>query len=210
MPYTNYVLKLIMGGNGGVGKTTMLHKYIKGKFKENMAVTIGLNFFIKRVKLKSKIYTLQMWDFGGQDRFRFLHERYVAGANVGVLLFDLTRLSSLENIPFWERMFRSEDNSLPLILIGTKYDLIEEERYPEVKEVQVLKIAEKCKIEKESYIKTSSKTGFNLNKVFTIATELAVEHLKTKVPRFLDLKRMPNSKNSFTVSDSDLQSRKEC
>lgn len=167
-----------MGGNGGVGKTTMLHKYTKGIFMENMIMTIGLDFFVKELSFNSSHCKLQIWDLGGQKRFRFLHESHVNGADVGLLLFDLTSLFSLENIPYWADMFRSRNNKLPLILVGTKHDLINEMYYPGVQDDQVFNMAEMCDIKKEYYIKASSKTGYNVNNVFRLVFELALRQMQ--------------------------------
>ena len=169
-----------MGGDGGVGKTTMLHKYIYGIFMESMNMTIGLDFFVKKLSYDSSYCTLQIWDLGGQERFGFLHDRYVDGAHMGVLLFDLTRRYTLESIPYWVQMLRSLDDKLPLIIIGTKYDLIEENDYLEIEEAHVFEIAKMCNIKKEYYLKSSSKTGFNLNKVFRLIAELAIANIQAK------------------------------
>ena len=177
---TNYIFKVIMGGNGGVGKSTMLYKYTKGIFMEKMNMTIGLDFFVKKFSFDSTTCTLQIWDLGGQERFRFLHNTYVNGANVGMLLFDLTSINSLENVPYWANMFRSMDDTLPLILVGTKHDLINGNYYAGVQEDQVFRIAEMCEIKKEYYMKASSKTGLNVSNVFRLAFELAIDHSQKK------------------------------
>ena len=177
---TNYIFKVIMGGNGGVGKSTMLYKYTKGIFMEKMSMTIGLDFFVKKLSFDSSTCTLQIWDLGGQERFRFLHDTYVNGANVGMLLFDLTSIRSLENIPYWANMFRSMDDTLPLILVGTKHDLINGNYYAGVQEDQVFRIADMCEIKKEYYMKASSKTGLNVSNVFRLAFELAIDHSQKK------------------------------
>ena len=169
-----------MGGDGGVGKTTMLHKYVKGIFIESLQMTIGLDFFLKKMSIDAKNFTLQIWDFSGQERFRFLHDSYVNGADVGVLLFDLTRTFSLKNIPYWANILRSMDYQLPLILVGTKYDLITEKNYAEVDETQVFEFAEMSNIRKEHYIKTSAKTGLNVDKVFNLVVELATEKIQKR------------------------------
>ena len=180
MSSTNHIYKIIMGGDGGVGKTTMLHKYVKGIFIESLQMTIGLDFFLKKMSIDATNFTLQIWDFSGQDRFRFLHGSYVNGADVGLLLFDLTRMFSLKNIPYWVNILRSMDNKLPLILVGTKYDLITEQNHAEVEKEQIFEIAEMCNIKKEYYIKISSKYGFNINKVFSLVVDLAMEHIQKK------------------------------
>lgn len=175
---TNHIHKIIIAGDGGVGKTTMLHKYVEGIFIEGLQMTIGLDFFLKKMSIDSKNFTLQIWDFSGQERFHFLYESYVNGADVGVLLFDLTRTFSLKNIPYWAKVLRSMDNDLPLILVGTKYDLIIEKNYAEVDGAHILEIAEMSNIRKEHYIKTSAKNGLNVDKVFDLVVELATNKIQ--------------------------------
>ena len=69
-----YILKILLAGEGGVGKTTLLHRYVEGKFSAETRMTIGVEFFLKEVEIDSHYCTLQLWDFGGQERFRFLLE----------------------------------------------------------------------------------------------------------------------------------------
>ena len=84
------VLKILTAGEGGVGKTTLLHKYIKGEFLADTKMTIGVEFFLKEMNVDGFDVILQLWDFGGQERFRFLLESYVTGARGALLMFDLT------------------------------------------------------------------------------------------------------------------------
>lgn len=92
------LLKIITAGDGGVGKTTLLYRYIEGRFLANTRMTIGVEFFLKELNIEGKKILLQVWDFGGQDHFRPLLKNYAVGARGALLLFDLTRPSSLERI----------------------------------------------------------------------------------------------------------------
>ncbi len=92
-----YILKILTAGEGGVGKTTLLHRYVEGKFSGDTKMTIGVEFFLKEMELDGNQCTLQLWDFGGQERFRFLLDSYVMGAKGALLMFDLTRPMTLEN-----------------------------------------------------------------------------------------------------------------
>jgi len=71
------VLKIITTGEGGVGKTTLLHRYVEGKFLADTRMTLGVEFFLKEIDLDGNKVLLQIWDFGGQERFRFLLKNYV-------------------------------------------------------------------------------------------------------------------------------------
>ena len=71
---SRYIMKLITAGEGGVGKTTLLHRYVEGKYLEDTKMTIGVEFFVKELEFEDFEAVLQLWDFGGQERFRFTLE----------------------------------------------------------------------------------------------------------------------------------------
>jgi small GTP-binding protein len=121
-----FILKILTAGEGGVGKTTLLHRYVEGKFSAETRMTIGVEFFLKETEIDGKQCTLQLWDFGGQERFRFLLESYVLGAKGALLMFDLTRMMTLENLEQWLNIVRKGDPNLPVLFLGTKLDLADE------------------------------------------------------------------------------------
>ena len=91
--------KIIVGGDAAVGKTTLLRRYVENLFVENSIMTVGVDIHKKTIKInKGLICDLQIWDFGGQERFRFFLDSFVLGANGALLLFDLTRHSTLDKI----------------------------------------------------------------------------------------------------------------
>ncbi|MFX1388372.1 MAG: Rab family GTPase, partial [Promethearchaeota archaeon] len=120
------LLKVITAGEGGVGKTTLLYRYIEGRFLADTRMTIGVEFFLKELDIEGEKILLQIWDFGGQDHFRPLLKNYAAGARGALLLFDLTRPSSLDRIEQWVNICRAANPSLPIIFLGTKLDLIDQ------------------------------------------------------------------------------------
>ncbi|MFX1238897.1 MAG: Rab family GTPase, partial [Promethearchaeota archaeon] len=121
-----FILKILTAGEGGVGKTTLLHRYVEGKFSAETKMTIGVEFFLKETDIEGNTATLQLWDFGGQERFRFLLESYVLGAKGALLMFDLTRPITLDNLEQWIDIVRKGDPDLPVLFIGTKLDLVDE------------------------------------------------------------------------------------
>ncbi len=164
------VLKVIIAGDGGVGKTTMLHRYIKGKFIEGLYMTIGVEFFLKELELEGEKVSLQIWDFGGQERFRFLLKNYARGAKGALLMFDLTRPGTLENLDQWVEICRDENPELPIIFLGTKLDLF---NLIIVKDEFTLPYKEKYNL--FDFLKISSKTGENVELAFEL---LAKEIMK--------------------------------
>lgn len=157
------VLKTIIAGDGGVGKTTMLHRYIKGKFIEGLHMTIGVEFFLKELEIEGEKVMLQIWDFGGQERFRFLLKNYARGAKGALLMFDLTRPVTLENLDQWVEICRDENPELPIIFLGTKLDLF---NLITVKDEFALTYKEKYNL--FDFLKISSKTGDNVELAFEL------------------------------------------
>ena len=167
---TKIVLKILTSGEGGVGKTTLLHRYVEGKFAGDMKMTIGIQFFLKEFMIDDRHCALQLWDFGGQERFRFTLKSYVLGAKGALLMFDLTRPSTLDNLGEWISIVRKPDNSLPIILVGTKLDLIDE---IQIQDDHAQSFLEKYDL--FDYIKVSSLTGENVEKCFELLTRKILE-----------------------------------
>jgi small GTP-binding protein len=163
--------KIITAGDGAVGKTTLLHRYLEGKFLVDTKMTIGVEFFVKEICIEGITYKLQLWDLGGEKQFRFILKDYVSGANGALLMFDLTRVQTLYGIDDWVEIIRQENPNLPILFIGTKLDLMTnnitlDDRYA---------LSYKEKYNFIEYLKTSSKTGTNINEAIEILTRKIIE-----------------------------------
>ena len=171
-----YVIKVLIGGNGGVGKTSLLNRYVSGTFVKKFSMTVGVAFYNKSFNLSfnssSAVCSLQLWDLGGQERFRFLITNYVLGAKLGLILFDITNFTSFDDVKKWERLLRSRDKELPLLLVGTKCDLIDAFT---IEDADALALAKKLKC--FGYLKTSSRYGVNIDKVFKFASEYYLKNV---------------------------------
>jgi Ras-related protein Rab-11A len=167
------VLKILTAGEGGVGKTTLLHRYIEGEFDANTKMTIGVEFFLKELEIDSKAIVLQIWDFGGQERFRSLLQSYANGAKGALLMFDLTRPLTLDRIGEWIKICRSGDPELPIIFLGSKFDL---KNQISVEDDYIQEFVDKYDL--ITYIKTSSKTGRNVEKSFKILSKTILKNLE--------------------------------
>ncbi len=165
-----FILKVLTAGEGGVGKTTLLRRYVEGQFFSETKMTIGVEFFLKSIMLGDYEITLQLWDFGGQERFRFLLGSYVLGAKGALLMFDLTRMITLEKIDDWIKIVRANDPDLPVLFIGTKTDLVEDIT---VSDDFALSYLEPLNL--FEYLKISSKTGENVEHSFTHLTRRILE-----------------------------------
>ena len=159
----NYILKILVSGNGGVGKTTLLRRFVDDVFDDSTIETVGVDFFIKEVFVEDidAHCTLQLWDLGGQERFRYMLENFVMGARGALLLFDMTKMPVINEILEWVNIVRIHDFTLPILLVGTKLDL---EDVIAVDKETAIHI--KNTFNMIDFIQTSSKTGHNVNEVF--------------------------------------------
>jgi small GTP-binding protein len=120
--------KIILLGDGGVGKTALVRRYCFNEFYET-AQTIGLNFHSVALPAhqngdKFQI-GLSIWDFGGQERFRSLLPQFIAGANAAFLVFDITNKSSLDHLEEWRKLIIDNAGAIPIHLVSTKKDLVD-------------------------------------------------------------------------------------
>ncbi|MBY9005798.1 MAG: GTP-binding protein [Candidatus Lokiarchaeota archaeon] len=154
-----YKLKISLFGPAGVGKTSLLLRYIKDYFTQDLKKTIGSNFLIKDLKVDDKEVRLLIWDIGGQDTFSKLRTIYFKGSNAALGVYDVTDPQTLLKIPGWiSSIKKSVKKSIPMILIGNKKDL---KRQIDEKEAKDLAKRLNCE-----YLETSAKTGDNVEDVF--------------------------------------------
>ena len=170
--------KVIIVGPGAVGKTSLLNRFVHNEFNLKYKLTIGVDFLTKNLEYTpSKFAKLQIWDIGGQERFKFLHRSFYDGALGALLVFDLTRQHTFSSMKIWLSEMRSIIiNNIPKVIIGNKSDLI-----PEIGPIIDRNEVEKyAKNEGCLYIETSAKTGENVEKAFLELTNHMVKKEKKK------------------------------
>jgi small GTP-binding protein len=166
--------KIIIVGNSGVGKTTLLHQYLSKKFKSKAETTIGSNFFVKYLNIpeKKELIALQVWDLAGQERFKWVRNAFYKGAKGIVYVFDLTDKNSFDVLMNWKHEVENIIGLIPCVLVGNKLDLIDTiDRSIENNESDFLK----RELGAVAYIETSAKLGTNVDEAFY---NLAVELIK--------------------------------
>ena len=140
-------------------------------------MTLGVDFHLKPLELDGEIVKLQIWDFAGEERFRFLFPSYIRGANGAVFMFDITNYGSLAHVDDWFEIVETEvDYYLPTVFVGGKTDLVH------LKEVSTRKAMELA-ISKgaDGFIECSSKTGENVHKIFNLLTKLILKDRDSQV-----------------------------
>jgi len=151
-------------------------------------MTIGINFHSINLKIRNKedpskivekSIANSIFDFGGQDRFKPLIPKFIGGANGALLLFDLTNLSSLNQLNFWydQLIHHAEGHKIPKILVGSKKDLIEEKKWTSLKEnTQIIDFIKKKAL--DGFIMTSSLNNYNVVEVFKELNNLMLEKIR--------------------------------
>jgi small GTP-binding protein len=167
--------KMILGGEFGVGKTSLVNTFITGTFDSDYKATIGTAILKKDCSLESLdvIVKLIIWDLGGQEQFATVRSKYMKDAKAGFLVFDVTRPETYEKIPQWFEDFKNfSDSSIELILIGNKIDLESERK---VTTEQGTKMAKKLGI---PYLETSALNSDIVDEAFNL---IAFKLIKDKV-----------------------------
>lgn len=165
-----YTLKIIIIGEPAVGKTSLVKKFITGRFTKDYRSSIGTNIFTKNIKLEeNNEIKMQLWDIAGQERWIIMRPSYYVGAKGVIIVGDLTRKNTFEQIEkFWIPDVKKYCIDAPIILLANKTDL-----GTELSETEINSL--KKKINVISIIQTSAKTGENVDLAFKIISEGAIK-----------------------------------
>ena len=155
------IFKIIIIGDSNVGKTNILTKYLKNEFDPNSKPTIGVEFATKQFTIKDNIIKTQIWDTAGQERYRTITSSFYKGAKGCLLVYDITRKESFENIDKWISDIKStSEENLSIILLGNKCDL-EAQRKVSKEEAE-----EKSQLYNMAFMETSALYGTNIERAF--------------------------------------------
>jgi len=156
--------KIIVAGQGAVGKTTMLKRYQSGKFIPAIT-TIGVNFIVKEYEIGNRTLTLSIWDYAGEQRFQALFPSYCNGSSGSLVVYDLSRPQTMEELEPWINIIREQNGDIPVILIGAKKDTVED--YPDKFEFLLDQSRDYVKkMNLKSFYFCSSKTGEGVDEIF--------------------------------------------
>jgi len=157
----DYLFKIIVIGDSGVGKSCLLLRFADDTFSDTHIATIGVDFKIRTVELDQKIIKLQIWDTAGQERFRNITASYYRGAHGIILCYDVTDKDSFVHIKDWlKEIDKFALSDVAKLLIGNKCDLIKE------KVVDVNTAKEFAEAETIPFLETSAKNSINVEEAF--------------------------------------------
>ncbi|XP_064205718.1 ras-related protein Rab-24 [Anguilla rostrata] len=157
--------KVVMLGKESVGKTSLVERFVHHRFLVGpYQNTIGAAFVARQVQVGDSMVTLGIWDTAGSERYEAMSRIYYRGAKAAVVCFDLTDSSSFQRVKFWVKELQNCEEHCKIYLCGTKNDLVEADR--NVRQVDYHDVQDFADEIKAQLFETSSKTGFNVDKLF--------------------------------------------
>ena len=164
----DYVFKLVLIGDSGVGKSCLLLRFADDTYTESYISTIGVDFKIRTIQLDGKTIKLQIWDTAGQERFRTITSSYYRGAHGIIVVYDVTEMESFNNVKQWlHEIDRYATEGVNKLLVGNKSDLVAKRQV----DTQAAKdLADSLAI---PFLETSAKSATNVEQAFmTMASEI--------------------------------------
>jgi len=173
--YEEFIFKVIVVGEAGVGKTSIIRRYVENQFSTDYKATVGVDFALKEIKNDGRSMRLQLWDIAGQERFSSMTHVYYKEAAAACIVFDLTDSKTFKRVDRWkndveEKVKLENGQTVPMLLLGNKNDMSNKEVNNE---------------EVENYAKQNGFVGFfpvsalsneNLDKAFGTLTSSLLQH----------------------------------
>jgi Ras-related protein Rab-11A len=199
----DYLFKIVLIGESGVGKSNMLSRFTKNEFNLESKATIGVEFATKCITSNSKVIKAQIWDTAGQERFRAITSSYYKGAMGALLVFDISKKQTFDNLDRWLNEIRAFTKpEVCIILVGNKADLA---YMREVPQDDAVKYAAQQKL---PYFETSALAATNVEKVFE---ELLVGIARANDPMFDSVSETPKVETGKSVKlGGDKKNKANC
>lgn len=172
-----YRYKIVMLGDGAVGKTALTIRFTEDHFEADYKRTIGSDFSVKRIDVPERDakVTLQVWDLAGQPRFEVVRQSFYRGARGGLLIFDVTRRRTFMNLDRWkEEAFKNIGREVPLVVVANKVDL---------EDARIVTTEEGKKYADDNghlYVESSALTGENVERSYATLCMMLIDSTKKK------------------------------
>ena len=170
-PNEKYTFKIIIVGDASVGKTNITYRFCKGEFINEYQATLGLDYLSENRTVDNTFFKLQLWDTAGSERYRSISKTYYKNSACALVVYDITRKSSFDNVSGWIEDCKQSGKNIYIILIGNKDDLSARE----VSNEEGRELAEKYDVK---FYETSAVNGHNIEEVFIDACKAINNKIK--------------------------------
>lgn len=164
-PHFDSAVKCLLIGDAGVGKSSILERYVNNTFVNNNLSTVGVDYFTKYVKLESSVIKLQIWDLAGQMNYRNIIHSYYRNAEVLFYVFDKGNRASFKNFEKWLDEFNDRLIEIHIVIVGNKCDV----SHSCVSTDEAIDLANKYDAQ---YYETSAKDNINIREIFENTVQL--------------------------------------
>uniref|UniRef100_A0A914DFB4 Rab7 n=1 Tax=Acrobeloides nanus TaxID=290746 RepID=A0A914DFB4_9BILA len=177
------LLKVILLGDMGVGKTSLMNQYVNKLFSNQYKPTLGADLLTKDIKIDDRLVTMQVWDTAGQERFQALGSAFYRGADCCVLVYDVTDARSFQCLDMWRGEFLIQANprdpeSFPFVLLGNKIDV------ETIRAVSSRRAQNWCESKNMQYYEVSAKKAINVEEGFQAIARTALQRDSQDVHNF--------------------------
>ena len=197
--------KIITLGNPGVGKTSIIQRFVNDEFNPDQLSTLGVSLTFRVLTINKRKLKLKLIDTGGQEKYRSISMNYFKHADVALFVFDLNNESSFESIQYWIDLFNENTNETKVkskYLIGNKNDLEQK-----VEQKTIDDLINKNKL---LYMSTSAKTKHQIDEMFEYIGEELYDYLKKKEEKQGDNKRTSSQKGIKLSNEKTKPKKKKC
>ena len=172
------LIKLVIIGDSGVGKSNFLFKFIEGQFSPLHVATVGFDYKSKIVSLpqSKKKVKLQIWDTAGQEKYMSLNKNLFQRVQGIILMYDITKRESFERLDMWLNIIKQMINEVPIVLVGNKVD--EEDSEETGRIVTFSEGEEYAKVHKFLFFEASGLNGTNVDKTFINISEVIIRNMQ--------------------------------
>lgn len=174
-PTLSINIKVVFLGESSVGKTCLIRRLVENSFDVNTPSTIGASFSSYTYNSNNVEINFMFWDTSGEERFKSVAPSFIRGSEIGVIVFDLSEPSTFDNVPYWKKVI-SDSTNAKLIVVGSKSDLVSDEKLQSMCEDFTLRSNEIG----AQFFPVSSKTGSGLKGFIDKLAELSTSHSSTE------------------------------
>ncbi|TVY67488.1 Ras-related protein Rab-11B [Lachnellula suecica] len=178
----DFLFKVVLIGDSGVGKSNLLSRFTRNEFNLDSKSTIGVEFATRSIQVDQKTIKAQIWDTAGQERYRAITSAYYRGAVGALLVYDISKHQTYENVTRWLKELRDNaDSNIVIMLVGNKSDLRHLRAVPTEEAKQFANVPGENNL---SFIETSALDASNV--------ELAFQNILTEIYRIVSQKALDN------------------